>query len=79
MPADLMGGRVVSLPTMTLSKEITAFFLQCKTKTKCLFMCTSRHFAAQQNLVAIGVIADIERTTPIERALSSTIKGPFQA
>jgi hypothetical protein len=32
-------------------------------------MGTSRHFAAQQNLVAIGVVADIERATPIELAL----------
>ncbi len=37
---------------------------------------TSRDFAAQQNLIAIGVMADIERATPIERALSSAIKSP---
>jgi hypothetical protein len=37
---------------------------------------TSRHFVARQNSVAIGVIADIERATPIERALSSAIKSP---
>jgi hypothetical protein len=28
---------------------------------------TSCHFAAQRNLAAIGVMADIERATPIER------------
>src|SRR5258706_14665287 len=30
MPADLMGGRVVSLPTIPLSKEITAFSFNAK-------------------------------------------------
>jgi hypothetical protein len=33
-------------------------------------------FAAQQDLVAIVVMADIVRATPIERALSSAVKNP---
>src|ERR1700682_1293090 len=54
MPADLMGGRVVFLPTMTLSKEITAFFLQCKTKTKCL-LARVRHADRHRECLFIGV------------------------
>ena len=36
---------------------------------RCAKAALSRRFAARQNLVAIGVIADIERATPIERDL----------
>jgi hypothetical protein len=65
-----------SVPEIRSNNSIELAGAEIRCKSPPMSHGTLRHFAAQQNLVAIGVIADIGRATPIERALSSAIKSP---